>query len=249
MQKTKTKSQNILDNNLEKLYIERQKAISENKFNDAIKYNNNIHNLLNTSMITYERELKRDYDNKLTDYENEKKLRLKEFKEKWKNEFINFNEYVNKSEKELEAYIQEEKQSIIDTEKDKSQNLGTPPEYLNLMKIKNVLIKQEKYKDAERIQKLANNIITEKKRKIKLELDKKLMIKLNNLSKKEKQFRTRFKDKITAEKRNMEIQKNKEYSSIINQFRVKKLGIELKWKNQRLVETNKISILFILYYI
>ena len=144
------------------------------------------------------------------EFQNDIKLKIKELKKRQK---LELNEFIkNITEREI-------KQKIT-------------PNYINLKKVEEELVKQERFLEAEQIKHQAEKVLKKENNLMEIEYQQKIKKQIQLFKNRQNEEMTKFIEDNNKDIYKIQKNKNEEYDKIINKYRAFKVEMMLRQKDE-----------------
>ena len=192
------------------LYEQRKKFIEESNYIKAEEISKKINNYKSFQMKKQQRELAQKKESEQNNFEKSYSEELFLFKQRWSKIEEEFQNDIKLKIKELKKRQKLELNEFIKNITEREIKQKITPNYINLKKVEEELVKQERFLEAEQIKHQAEKVLKKENNLMEIEYQQKI----------KKQIQL-FKNR-----------QNEEYDKIINKYRAFKVEMMLRQKDE-----------------
>ena len=216
----------IVKSDIKSLYEQRKKFIEDSNYIKAEEVSKKINEYKTIQIRKQQRFLNQRQEAEQSNFEKKYSTELFQFKEKWTKIEEDLKQTLKKRKEELKKRQKMELKEFINSISEQEMRQKINPNYLNLKKVEMTLVKQERFLEADEIKHQAEKLLKKQnalmeiefQQKIKKKRQKEELIKLNEDNKKQIFL--------------LQKEKDKDYDKIINKFRIFKVDMMLRQKDE-----------------
>jgi hypothetical protein len=221
----------IVKLDIKTLYEQRKKYIEESNYLKADELSKKINNYKSFQIRKQERELAQKKEEEQNTFEKAYTQELIQFKEKWTKEEENIKKELNdKKEKLKERQKLELREYMNNINADIKQKIS--PNYLNLKKMEITLVKQERFLEAEQIKHQAEKLLKKENDLMEVEYQTTIRKKIYYFKKRQQDELNKLNEDNKKQIYLIQKYKNKEFDEIINKYRIYKVEMMLRQKDE-----------------
>ena len=214
------------------LYEQRKKFIEESNYIKAEEISKKISNYKSFQMKKQQRELARKKESEQNNFEKSYSEELFLFKQRWSKIEEEFQNDIKLKIKELKKRQKLELNEFIKNITEREIKQKITPNYINLKKVEEELVKQERFLEAEQIKHQAEKVLKKENNLMEIEYQQKIKKQIQLFKNRQNEEMTKFIEDNNKDIYKIQKNKNEEYDKIINKYRAFKVEMMLRQKDE-----------------
>jgi phosphoserine phosphatase len=214
------------------LYEQRKKFIEESNYIKAEEISKKISNYKSFQMKKQQRELAQKKESEQNNFEKSYSEELFLFKQRWSKIEEEFQNDIKLKIKELKKRQKLELNEFIKNITEREIKQKITPNYINLKKVEEELVKQERFLEAEQIKHQAEKVLKKENNLMEIEYQQKIKKQIQLFKNRQKEEMTKFIEDNNKDIYKIQKKKNEEYDKIINKYRAFKVEMMLRQKDE-----------------
>jgi len=214
------------------LYEQRKKFIEESNYIKAEEISKKINNYKSFQMKKQQRELAQKKESEQNNFEKSYSEELFLFKQRWSKIEEEFQNDIKLKIKELKKRQKLELNEFIKNITEREIKQKITPNYINLKKVEEELVKQERFLEAEQIKHQAEKVLKKENNLMEIEYQQKIKKQIQLFKNRQKEEMTKFIEDNNKDIYKIQKKKNEEYDKIINKYRAFKVEMMLRQKDE-----------------
>ena len=214
------------------LYEQRKKFIEESNYIKAEEISKKISNYKSFQMKKQQRELAQKKESEQNNFEKSYSEELFLFKQRWSKIEEEFQNDIKLKIKELKKRQKLELNEFIKNITEREIKQKITPNYINLKKVEEELVKQERFLEAEQIKHQAEKVLKKENNLMEIEYQQKIKKQIQLFKNRQKEEMTKFIEDNNKDIYKIQKNKNEEYDKIINKYRAFKVEMMLRQKDE-----------------
>jgi phosphoserine phosphatase len=222
----------IVKSDIKTLYQERKKYIEESNYIKAEEISKKISNYKSFQMKKQQRELAQKKESEQNNFEKSYSEELFLFKQRWSKIEEEFQNDIKLKIKELKKRQKLELNEFIKNITEREIKQKITPNYINLKKVEEELVKQERFLEAEQIKHQAEKVLKKENNLMEIEYQQKIKKQIQLFKNRQNEEMTKFIEDNNKDIYKIQKKKNEEYDKIINKYRAFKVEMMLRQKDE-----------------
>ena len=222
----------IVKSDIKTLYQERKKYIEESNYIKAEEISKKINNYKSFQMKKQQRELAQKKESEQNNFEKSYSEELFLFKQRWSKIEEEFQNDIKLKIKELKKRQKLELNEFIKNITEREIKQKITPNYINLKKVEEELVKQERFLEAEQIKHQAEKVLKKENNLMEIEYQQKIKKQIQLFKNRQNEEMTKFIEDNNKDIYKIQKNKNEEYDKIINKYRAFKVEMMLRQKDE-----------------
>lgn len=214
------------------LYEQRKKFIEESNYIKAEEISKKINNYKSFQMKKQQRELAQKKESEQNNFEKSYSEELFLFKQRWSKIEEEFQNDIKLKIKELKKRQKLELNEFIKNITEREIKQKITPNYINLKKVEEELVKQERFLEAEQIKHQAEKVLKKENNLMEIEYQQKIKKQIQLFKNRQSEEMTKFIEDNNKDIYKIQKNKNEEYDKIINKYRAFKVEMMLRQKDE-----------------
>ena len=214
------------------LYEQRKKFIEESNYIKAEEISKKISNYKSFQMKKQQRELAQKKESEQNNFEKSYSEELFLFKQRWSKIEEEFQNDIKLKIKELKKRQKLELNEFIKNITEREIKQKITPNYINLKKVEEELVKQERFLEAEQIKHQAEKVLKKENNLMEIEYQQKIKKQIQLFKNRQNEEMTKFIEDNNKDIYKIQKKKNEEYDKIINKYRAFKVEMMLRQKDE-----------------
>ena len=214
------------------LYEQRKKFIEESNYIKAEEISKKISNYKSFQMKKQQRELAQKKESEQNNFEKSYSEELFLFKQRWSKIEEEFQNDIKLKIKELKKRQKLELNEFIKNITEREIKQKITPNYINLKKVEEELVKQERFLEAEQIKHQAEKVLKKENNLMEIEYQQKIKKQIQLFKNRQNEEMTKFIEDNNKDIYKIQKNKNEEYDKIINKYRAFKVEMMLRQKDE-----------------
>ena len=214
------------------LYEQRKKFIEESNYIKAEEISKKINNYKSFQMKKQQRELAQKKESEQNNFEKSYSEELFLFKQRWSKIEEEFQNDIKLKIKELKKRQKLELNEFIKNITEREIKQKITPNYINLKKVEEELVKQERFLEAEQIKHQAEKVLKKENNLMEIEYQQKIKKQIQLFKNRQNEEMTKFIEDNNKDIYKIQKKKNEEYDKIINKYRAFKVEMMLRQKDE-----------------
>ena len=214
------------------LYEQRKKFIEESNYIKAEEISKKINNYKSFQMKKQQRELAQKKESEQNNFEKSYSEELFLFKQRWSKIEEEFQNDIKLKIKELKKRQKLELNEFIKNITEREIKQKITPNYINLKKVEEELVKQERFLEAEQIKHQAEKVLKKENNLMEIEYQQKIKKQIQLFKNRQSEEMTKFIEDNNKDIYKIQKKKNEEYDKIINKYRAFKVEMMLRQKDE-----------------
>ena len=214
------------------LYEQRKKFIEESNYIKAEEISKKISNYKSFQMKKQQRELAQKKESEQNNFEKSYSEELFLFKQRWSKIEEEFQNDIKLKIKELKKRQKLELNEFIKNITEREIKQKITPNYINLKKVEEELVKQERFLEAEQIKHQAEKVLKKENNLMEIEYQQKIKKQIQLFKNRQSEEMTKFIEDNNKDIYKIQKKKNEEYDKIINKYRAFKVEMMLRQKDE-----------------
>ena len=214
------------------LYEQRKKFIEESNYIKAEEISKKINNYKSFQMKKQQRELAQKKESEQNNFEKSYSEELFLFKQRWSKIEEEFQNDIKLKIKELKKRQKLELNEFIKNITEREIKQKITPNYINLKKVEEELVKQERFLEAEQIKHQAEKVLKKENNLMEIEYQQKIKKQIQLFKNRQNEEMTKFIEDNNKDIYKIQKNKNEEYDKIINKYRAFKVEMMLRQKDE-----------------
>ena len=214
------------------LYEQRKKFIEESNYIKAEEISKKINNYKSFQMKKQQRELAQKNESEQNNFEKSYSEELFLFKQRWSKIEEEFQNDIKLKIKELKKRQKLELNEFIKNITEREIKQKITPNYINLKKVEEELVKQERFLEAEQIKHQAEKVLKKENNLMEIEYQQKIKKQIQLFKNRQNEEMTKFIEDNNKDIYKIQKNKNEEYDKIINKYRAFKVEMMLRQKDE-----------------
>ena len=214
------------------LYEQRKKFIEESNYIKAEEISKKINNYKSFQMKKQQRELAQKKESEQNNFEKSYSEELFLFKQRWSKIEEEFQNDIKLKIKELKKRQKLELNEFIKNISEREIKQKITPNYINLKKVEEELVKQERFLEAEQIKHQAEKVLKKENNLMEIEYQQKIKKQIQLFKNRQSEEMTKFIEDNNKDIYKIQKKKNEEYDKIINKYRAFKVEMMLRQKDE-----------------
>ena len=214
------------------LYEQRKKFIEESNYIKAEEISKKINNYKSFQMKKQQRELAQKKESEQNNFEKSYGEELFLFKQRWSKIEEEFQNDIKLKIKELKKRQKLELNEFIKNITEREIKQKITPNYINLKKVEEELVKQERFLEAEQIKHQAEKVLKKENNLMEIEYQQKIKKQIQLFKNRQNEEMTKFIEDNNKDIYKIQKNKNEEYDKIINKYRAFKVEMMLRQKDE-----------------
>ena len=214
------------------LYEQRKKFIEESNYIKAEEISKKINNYKSYQMKKQQRELAQKKESEQNNFEKSYSEELFLFKQRWSKIEEEFQNDIKLKIKELKKRQKLELNEFIKNITEREIKQKITPNYINLKKVEEELVKQERFLEAEQIKHQAEKVLKKENNLMEIEYQQKIKKQIQLFKNRQNEEMTKFIEDNNKDIYKIQKNKNEEYDKIINKYRAFKVEMMLRQKDE-----------------
>lgn len=214
------------------LYEQRKKFIEESNYIKAEEISKKINNYKSFQMKKQQRELAQKKESEQNNFEKSYSEELFLFKQRWSKIEEEFQNDIKLKIKELKKRQKLELNEFIKNITEREIKQKITPIYINLKKVEEELVKQERFLEAEQIKHQAEKVLKKENNLMEIEYQQKIKKQIQLFKNRQNEEMTKFIEDNNKDIYKIQKNKNEEYDKIINKYRAFKVEMMLRQKDE-----------------
>ena len=214
------------------LYEQRKKFIEESNYIKAEEISKKISNYKSFQMKKQQRELAQKKESEQNNFEKSYSEELFLFKQRWSKIEEEFQNDIKLKIKELKKRQKLELNEFIKNITEREIKQKITPNYINLKKVEEELVKQERFLEAEQIKHQAEKVLKKENNLMEIEYQQKIKKQIQLFKNRQSEEMTKFIEDNNKDIYKIQKNKNEEYDKIINKYRAFKVEMMLRQKDE-----------------
>ena len=214
------------------LYEQRKKFIEESNYIKAEEISKKINNYKSFQMKKQQRELAQKKESEQNNFEKSYSEELFLFKQRWSKIEEEFQNDIKLKIKELKKRQKLELNEFIKNRTEREIKQKITPNYINLKKVEEELVKQERFLEAEQIKHQAEKVLKKENNLMEIEYQQKIKKQIQLFKNRQNEEMTKFIEDNNKDIYKIQKNKNEEYDKIINKYRAFKVEMMLRQKDE-----------------
>ena len=198
------------------LYEQRKKFIEESNYIKAEEISKKINNYKSFQMKKQQRELAQKKESEQNNFEKSYSEELFLFKQRWSKIEEEFQNDIKLKIKELKKRQKLELNEFIKNITEREIKQKITPNYINLKKVEEELVKQERFLEAEQIKHQAEKVLKKENNLMEIEYQQKIKKQIQLFKNRQNEEMTKFIEDNNKDIYKIQKNKNEEYDKIIN---------------------------------
>ena len=217
---------------IKSLYEQRKKFIEESNYIKAEEISKKISNYKSFQMKKQQRELAQKKESEQNNFEKSYSEELFLFKQRWSKIEEEFQNDIKLKIKELKKRQKLELNEFIKNITEREIKQKITPNYINLKKVEEELVKQERFLEAEQIKHQAEKVLKKENNLMEIEYQQKIKKQIQLFKNRQNEEMTKFIEDNNKDIYKIQKNKNEEYDKIINKYRAFKVEMMLRQKDE-----------------
>jgi len=217
---------------IKSLYEQRKKFIEESNYIKAEEISKKINNYKSFQMKKQQRELAQKKESEQNNFEKSYSEELFLFKQRWSKIEEEFQNDIKLKIKELKKRQKLELNEFIKNITEREIKQKITPNYINLKKVEEELVKQERFLEAEQIKHQAEKVLKKENNLMEIEYQQKIKKQIQLFKNRQNEEMTKFIEDNNKDIYKIQKNKNEEYDKIINKYRAFKVEMMLRQKDE-----------------
>ena len=217
---------------IKSLYEQRKKFIEESNYIKADELSKKINNYKSFQMKKQHRELAQKKESEQNNFEKSYSEELFLFKQRWSKIEEEFQNDIKLKIKELKKRQKLELNEFIKNITEREIKQKITPNYINLKKVEEELVKQERFLEAEQIKHQAEKVLKKENNLMEIEYQQKIKKQIQLFKNRQNEEMTKFIEDNNKDIYKIQKNKNEEYDKIINKYRAFKVEMMLRQKDE-----------------
>ena len=214
------------------LYEQRKKFIEESNYIKAEELSKKIKEYKTVQMRKQQRFLNQRQEEEQINFEKKYSTELFQFKEKWTKIEEGLKQTLKKRKDDLKKRQKIELKEFINSVSEQEIKQKINPNYLNLKRVEMTLVKQERYLEADEIKHQAEKLLKKQNDLLEMELKQKIKKQIEMFKKRQKEELIKVNEDSKKQIYLIQKEKDKDYDKIINKFRIFKVDMMLRQKDE-----------------
>jgi len=214
------------------LYEQRKKFIEESNYIKAEEISKKISNYKSFQMKKQQRELAQKKESEQNNFEKSYSEELFLFRQRWSKIEEEFQNDIKLKIKELKKRQKLELNEFIKNITEREIKQKITPNYINLKKVEEELVKQERFLEAEQIKHQAEKVLKKENNLMEIEYQQKIKKQIQLFKNRQNEEMTKFIEDNNKDIYKIQKNKNEEYDKIINKYRAFKVEMMLRQKDE-----------------
>ena len=214
------------------LYEQRKKFIEESNYIKAEEISKKINSYKSFQMKKQQRELAQKKESEQNNFEKSYSEELFLFKQRWSKIEEEFQNDIKLKIKELKKRQKLELNEFIKNITEREIKQKITPNYINLKKVEEELVKQERFLEAEQIKHQAEKVLKKENNLMEIEYQQKIKKQIQLFKNRQNEEMTKFIEDNNKDIYKIQKNKNEEYDKIINKYRAFKVEMMLRQKDE-----------------
>ena len=214
------------------LYEQRKKFIEESNYIKAEEISKKISNYKSFQIKKQQRELAQKKESEQNNFEKSYSEELFLFKQRWSKIEEEFQNDIKLKIKELKKRQKLELNEFIKNITEREIKQKITPNYINLKKVEEELVKQERFLEAEQIKHQAEKVLKKENNLMEIEYQQKIKKQIQLFKNRQNEEMTKFIEDNNKDIYKIQKNKNEEYDKIINKYRAFKVEMMLRQKDE-----------------
>ena len=221
----------IVKSDIKSLYEQRKKFIEDSNYIKAEEVSKKINEYKTIQIRKQQRFLNQRQEAEQSNFEKKYSTELFQFKEKWTKIEEDLKQTLKKRKEELKKRQKIELKDFISvSEQEMRQKIN--PNYLNLKKVEMTLVKQERFLEADEIKHQAEKLLKKQNALMEIEFQQKIKKQIELFKKRQKEELIKLNEDNKKQIFLLQKEKDKDYDKIINKFRIFKVDMMLRQKDE-----------------
>ena len=191
-----------------------------------------INNYKSFQMKKQQRELAQKKESEQNNFEKSYSEELFLFKQRWSKIEEEFQNDIKLKIKELKKRQKLELNEFIKNITEREIKQKITPNYINLKKVEEELVKQERFLEAEQIKHQAEKVLKKENNLMEIEYQQKIKKQIQLFKNRQNEEMTKFIEDNNKDIYKIQKNKNEEYDKIINKYRAFKVEMMLRQKDE-----------------
>ena len=208
------------------------KFIEESNYIKAEEISKKINNYKSFQMKKQQRELAQKKESEQNNFEKSYSEELFLFKQRWSKIEEEFQNDIKLKIKELKKRQKLELNEFIKNITEREIKQKITPNYINLKKVEEELVKQERFLEAEQIKHQAEKVLKKENNLMEIEYQQKIKKQIQLFKNRQNEEMTKFIEDNNKDIYKIQKKKNEEYDKIINKYRAFKVEMMLRQKDE-----------------
>ena len=208
------------------------KFIEESNYIKAEEISKKINNYKSFQMKKQQRELAQKKESEQNNFEKSYSEELFLFKQRWSKIEEEFQNDIKLKIKELKKRQKLELNEFIKNITEREIKQKITPNYINLKKVEEELVKQERFLEAEQIKHQAEKVLKKENNLMEIEYQQKIKKQIQLFKNRQNEEMTKFIEDNNKDIYKIQKNKNEEYDKIINKYRAFKVEMMLRQKDE-----------------
>ena len=222
----------IVKSDIKSLYEQRKKFIEESNYIKAEELSKKIKEYKTVQMRKQQRFLNQRQEEEQINFEKKYSTELFQFKEKWTKIEEDLKQTLKKRKEELKKRQKMELKEFINSISEQEMRQKINPNYLNLKKVEMTLVKQERFLEADEIKHQAEKLLKKQNALMEIEFQQKIKKQIELFKKRQKEELIKLNEDNKKQIFLLQKEKDKDYDKIINKFRIFKVDMMLRQKDE-----------------
>ena len=222
----------IVKSDIKSLYEQRKKFIEDSNYIKAEEVSKKINEYKTIQIRKQQRFLNQRQEAEQSNFEKKYSTELFQFKEKWTKIEEDLKQTLKKRKEELKKRQKMELKEFINSISEQEMRQKINPNYLNLKKVEMTLVKQERFLEADEIKHQAEKLLKKQNALMEIEFQQKIKKQIELFKKRQKEELIKLNEDNKKQIFLLQKEKDKDYDKIINKFRIFKVDMMLRQKDE-----------------